>query len=297
VVTLQLDQFVSSCRCCLEMLSTPAPFVYGGCFSDYVKEKRKFSRFSTLARFSAAATSSCSEGSTRDESEAEECEIQRLFAEARLQDIGTVSSIELPDFISKVVNLADIVQYIREQRGELLEEDDEDWGCEEDLEEEEGLAEPFGSSFITKGELEVAKPVVYEGSFADYKKDGAKFTRFRTLRAFCTEIDDHCAMAEAPAEAPMVMSLPADASLSMPSLFDSTIEVDDSVKEGQFVMLSKCSSPCYAVALATPPSMSGGMSMYVGLSDSSVQTACSSSMGGGSAAVRQKSALSSASHP
>lgn len=139
----------------LEVLAKPAPFVYGGSFSDYVKEKKKFTRFSTLARFSHVVASTSEEAlvcRTEDQFHPEKT-IGQLYAEARAQDIGTIDSIELPECTLKTVNLVDIARYIQQAKGEhtigdveedAWENEEEEWESEveEEDEEKDAMAKP-----------------------------------------------------------------------------------------------------------------------------------------------------------
>lgn len=275
------------------MLASPAPFVYGGSFADYVKEKRKFTRFASLARFSEILESSSSDASTCDSEEQSENDIETLYAQARAQDIGTVSTFDMPQYTMKVVNLVDIVSFIKQQRGEDIDdkEEEEECECEEDegeegcVSEEEGLELKY-ADMLCKGELEVPKPIVYSGTFQEYKQGAARFTRFRTMQAFSTNLAADGETTRAPEEvAPKALALPLDASLTMPSLFDATIEADANMEDKQRVILDVCFSPSQLIALARPPGCTSESSMYVAFSDTAVKNATAATMLGAKAAM------------
>jgi len=275
------------------MFSSPAPFVYGGSFSDYVKEKRKFTRFASLARFSEILGSSSSDISTCDSEEQPENDIKTLYTEARAQDVGTVSTFNMPEYTMKVVNLVDIVRFIQQQRGEDVDdrEEDEACACEEDEGEgecaskEEGF-EPRNSEVLRKDELEVPKPIVYSGTFEEYKQGAKKFTRFKTMQALSTNLNgDGQAQGASEEAAPKALSLPVDASLTMPNILDATVEVDSAMEDKQRVILDLCSNPCQLVALARPPGCESDSSMYVTFSDAAVKTTTASTMVGAKAAM------------
>lgn len=292
----------------LEGLSPPALFVYGGTFSDYVKEKRKFSRFSTLACFSEAASSCTSEGSTcnADELVLLESEIMQLYGEARAKDIGTVRTIEMPECSTKIVNLVDVARFIQQSRadcdcvgeGEDAEADEElpwegDGACAEEhnpvMEQQQSKSDGF-----TKDTLEIQKPLVYAGTFEQYKKESSKFIRFRTMQAFSSALcetrqpDMSCTRINAAEEQP---ASAINATKTMPSMLDCTIEVDSSMNDKRQVIfdthIMHPFSACQLVALATPPSLVSDVSMYMTLSDVSVRAACSLSVAEAKAAVRK----------
>lgn len=288
-----------------EALPIPALFVYGGTFADYVKEKRKFSRFSTLASFSGATTDCSSERSTCDEDEQgqQESELRRLYRDARKQDIGTVRTIEMPEFTTKVVNLVDVVRFIQMARGDWVSDEDgaeeeEEQQCEEDdaydEEEENVIDKQCLSNMFSKVELDVSKPIVYAGTFEDYKKDSRKFERFRTIQACSSALCDtsstvmSCAR-QVDAEEKQASAI--DAACSMSSTFEYATEVDSSMNDKEpLIFDSHISDPftaCQLVALATPPSLAAEMSMYMALSNVSLKTLSSSTMAGAKAAMKR----------
>lgn len=234
----------------LGTLASPAPFVYGGTFSDYVKERRKFTRFSTLATFSKVISRTSSEVSTHSEAGDD---IQKLYAEARAQDVGTVDAVELPECTMKTVNLVDIARFIQESRGETIghqEEQDLEEEWENDEEEEEDEQEEYS--------IDVER---YEQQIEILSDD--------EMRALIAK---------------------ADADLLMPSFMDSTIEVDSTMDDKQCMIVDSCFPdgcvPCQLVALATPPSSTSDPSMYMAFSDATVKTAVASTMAGAKAAAK-----------
>jgi len=289
-----------------EALQIPALFVYGGTFADYVNEKRKFSRFSTLASLSEATASCTSEESTCDEDEQglRERELKHLYREARGQDVGTVRTIEMPEFTTKIVNLVDVARFIQQARGdwasseEELELEEEEEQCEEeeayDEEDEHGIDNQSPSDVFSKDKLEAVKPIVYAGTFEDYKKDSRKFTRFRTMQACSSALHDtnstdmSCSGNVASQEQ---RALPIDAACSVSSTFDCTIEVDSSMNDKRRVIMDSHIvnpfSPCQLIALATPPSSTADVSMYLTLSNVSLKTSRSLTMAGAKAAVKR----------
>lgn len=279
-----------------EMLATPAPFVFGGNFSDYVKEGRKFRRFSTLASLARAACNDKDDTPTRDD------DIKTLYAAAREEDVGTVSRVDLPEVSISIVNLVDVARFIRQSmqldgcstsQGETEEEtanDYDEWNAEEgeELEDLDVECAP------TKPVLEIPRPVVYEGTFQDYKKGVAKFTRFKTLsrlshQRICADVDvPQESMAEELKAAPLV---PA-ASLPSMEMDDGCIDTGDC----QQCSIIECpllpgSTPCQLLALAIPPSMEAQGSVFTTLSNAIVTKLIASTMAGAKAAVKMAAAF------
>lgn len=272
----------------LEALATPAPFVYGGTFSDYVKEKKKFTRFSTLARFSqvvestfsevpackeaeqsqsnqdsgavdcvsTTAESACSEVLASSEEEQPQLtnEMQKLYAEARSQDIGTVDTIELPQCTMKVVNLVDIAKYIQQCRegntdheGEEEEEEEEEWESEEEEDEEE----------------------------FDIDQESLKEHVNNEMKAVTEK----------------AQSLPSHGDLCMSSSLDCKVEVDScSSKDNHCTILESHlpigSNPCQLIALATPPNSRPDICMYMALSDAAWNSSIASTNSGADVAAK-----------
>jgi len=272
-----------------EMLPTPAPFVFGGSFSDYMKQGTKFQRFATLTSLAGAsnginvpqavteekcveflgegpscsvelafdfasdildgaftqlvqedkdeaqheeddlevlrqmaratlskaiqtgelsvalrATSSSPEPETTPEPTIESLkdineqkagaqDVNSLYAAAREQGVGTVDHIEMPEGSLNIVNLVAVAQFIEKSWGLWSSETIDDMHaeaeeCESDDEEEEECQADCESECSTEASqrktLDISSPVVYSGTFQDYKKGAAKFTRFQTLTRF-----------------------------------------------------------------------------------------------------------------
>mmetsp|Transcript_136148 Transcript_136148/g.236655 ORF Transcript_136148/g.236655 Transcript_136148/m.236655 type:complete len:402 (-) Transcript_136148:75-1280(-) len=236
----------------LEVLARPAPFVYGGSFSDYVKEKKKFTRFSTLARFSniVASTSGEALACNSEEQFHPEQTIQQLYAEAREKDIGTVDTIELPECTMKTVNLVDIARYIQQAQGEHnahdADEEEEEW----ENEEEEEWANEEEEELENEEHEDVEEVVINK-----------------------------------------VQSPPTDAAPSMDGTSDFLIETDSTMNDKRRMIVDShlpigCNS-LQLIALATPPSSTSEFSMYMAFPDAMVKGALASTMAGAKAAVKK----------
>lgn len=271
----------------LEMSLAPAPFVYGGSFSDYVKERHKFRRFSTLTSLARAMHDECEDSG--DDSPVREDEIKNSYVEARGEDIGTVSRIDIPEGSVSIVNLVDVARYISAQlygettpeAEDMLANENEEYGDDEEVDEGEGddvsdvgpEAEVKSCAMPKQSEanyaqemLEIPKPVVYEGTFQEYKKAATKFTRFRTLASF----NQRCS-SEALQEAPPLEPLET-------APLTGTIIMEGVSPAG--------SIPCQLLAMAMPPSVQHGDSMYTTLSNAMVERMIASTMSGAKAAVK-----------
>lgn len=96
-----------------------------------------------------------------------------------------------------------------------------------------------------KVDLEVAHPVVYSGTFQDYKKESQKFCRFQTLASFTRAVRQNVC------ESGTRDAVPCE------KLRCSIIDC---------VLPSGGGVPCQLVALASPPSAQGNHAVYVTLS-------------------------------
>jgi len=274
-----------------DMLETPAPFVFGGSFSDFKNEGLKFGRFSTLSSLAKAANvAGASDEPTRDE------QIQQMYSEAREQEIGTVNRIDIPEGSIKIVNLVEVARYIQatlmpesiadgeeEDEEEIEEEEEEEVEDEEDMDEiddaDEEVPRQVASEDIparacvgslSKSELAIATPIVYSGSFQDFKKERAKFIRFSTLASFSKAVDK-AARSQADTSASLRLKLTTDPmSLATSEDYKSEILRPQSFIEST---LAAGSLSCQLLALAMPPSMNQDSSVYVTLSDRIVKKA------------------------
>jgi hypothetical protein len=284
----------------LERLPAPAPFVFGGSFSDYLKGDSKFRRFSTLASLAKAAKHG------DDGAPEREAEIQDLYAAARREDIGTVDHIETPEGAVNIVNLVDIARFIErstmpgtclgDEDMEVADEDDvsdeEDVSGDEemDVEEVESVKEcaliHSADAFLAK-EVTAAKsiprvepPIVYSGTFQEYKNDESKFHRFTTLARF--------------KNAACVNQVEGSTSLC-----DETIqrdEMDQVVADWPRRTIIECPVrsgyvPFQLLALAAPPGMQDAGSVFATMSDAFVQEKIGSTMAGAKATAKIAAAL------
>jgi hypothetical protein len=325
------------------MLETPAPFVFGGSFSDYKKEGRKFARFSTLSSLAKAANSvdtsdAASTVDTSDEPTRDE-QIQQMYSEAREQGIGTVNRIDIPEGSVNIVNLVEVARYIQAtlMPGSIVddEEDEEEEDVDEEVDEEgeefieeldevedlpwappeedevsesleqhafhfdddEPLLAPLEHEEVSKSmpamncdgslskcDLDIATPIVYGGSFQEYKNEDTKILRFSTLANFskAVERESDCSEAETSATEhlePTTQPMSSDQESAEKSSTSSTHSFIESP------LLDGC-MPCQLLALAMPPSMQQESSLYVTLSDGIVKKALRPTLAESQAAVK-----------
>jgi hypothetical protein len=251
------------------MLETPAPFVFGGSFTDYKKEGRKFRRFTTLSSLAKAAstvdTSDASTVDTSDEPTRDE-QIQQMYSEARQQGIGTVNRIDMPEGSVNIVNLVEVARYIQAtlMPGNIVDEEEEEEEEEEvdqeAEEEEEELVDEFGDI----EDLPLAPPEEDEVS--------------EPLEQYEFQLEDDEPLL-APLECEGVASLPSD---------QESVEESSNFSTHSFIesaLLDGCVQ-CQLLALAMPPSMQNESSVYVTLSDGVVKKALRPTLAESQAAVK-----------
>jgi hypothetical protein len=278
-----------------ETLPTPAPFVFGGTFSDYLKEGHKFRRFSTLASLAKATHD------VDDEIPEEEDQIKSFYAEARQEGIGTVDHIEVPEASVNIVNLVAVARFIErkwmphqspdscECEDEFDEEEieDEDEECEDRSEnDEDGAFEDELQSYnsgedcrvaITTGVLQVASPVVYSGTFQDYKKDSSKFTHFSTLARFSRAARDmEPAVCAALYTEPTAVE--CDCHGAVPCI-NQRVTILDTSPAGYV--------PCQLLALVTPPGLQENETIFATISEGLVNNMIGSTLAGAKVAAKR----------
>jgi uncharacterized membrane protein YgcG len=317
-------------------LETPAPFVFGGSFSDFKKEGRKFRRFTTLSSLAKAADIvGTVDEPTRDE------QIQQMYSEAREQGIGTVNRIDIPEGSVNIVNLVEVARYIQAtlMPGSIVddEEDEEEEDVDEEVDEEgeefieeldevedlpwappeedevsesleqhafhfdddEPLLAPLEHEEVSKSmpamncdgslskcDLDIATPIVYGGSFQEYKNEDTKILRFSTLANFskAVERESDCSEAETSATEHLEPTTqPMSVSRDLESAEESSTSSTHSFIESP--LLDGC-MPCQLLALAMPPSMQQESSVYVTLSDGIVKKALRPTLAESQAAVK-----------
>jgi len=259
-----------------EMLPIPAPFVFGGSFSDYQKQGSKFSRFETLRSFTRTSPNL---EDTDEQSERLE-DVNSLYAQAREQGIGTFDHIEMPEGSVNIVNLADIARFIEKSWGLSSGDAVDDDVDEEEWPELEELEEP-----------DIPRPVVYSGTFADYKKEGQKFTRFQTLTRFNSAVS---------VETPHAQKDVCSASFKLLSTIVPDILADitsqlETCREPHVIIEASSSQvyvPCQFLALCTPPDTKDGCVLTT-LSDAIVEKMLRSTMAGAKRSVREIAATGS----
>lgn len=280
-----------------EMLPTPAPFVFGGSFSDFKKEGRKFTRFATL-KCLAHASSSVAIPQVSDEEMTRPEDINSLYAAAREQGIGTVDHIDMPEGSLNIVNLVEVARFVEKawglSSGNAVDDQDaeaEEWASE-DQEDEECQAEcdsecSTGASNSMK--LDVPRPIVYSGTFQDFKREARKFTRFHTLTRFNKAVSLQALPPHIPAcqaSFKLLSTIVPDILKDITSQIEATREphviIEGSAPQGRV--------PCQLLALSTPPSMPNAGCVLTTLSDAIVENMVRSTMAGAKRIVRMAAA-------
>jgi len=262
-----------------EMLPTPAPFVFGGSFSDYLKEGNKFARFSTLT--------SLAHGRIEDMGELAEDpdDVNTLYAAAREQGIGTVDHIAMPEGSLNIVNLVDIARFIEKSWGLSSGDDDEQDAeadeCNAEDEEADTIQAECPSDCSTRAstmDVDIPKPVVYSGTFQEYMKEASKFTRFSTLSGFTEKV---CV------ETPPPQSTASSASFELLStrVPDILADITSQIEATEPHQIIEGLSPegyvsCQLLALCSPPSKQKEQCVFTTLSDAIVQRNVNSTMAG-----------------
>jgi len=174
-----------------------------------------------------------------------------------------------------------------EESEEEDETEDEDEDCEEHCSEDEDgtlIHELKGCAnsedhrdAIKTGDLQVASPIVYSGTFEDYKKESSKFTQFDTLaRLSRAARDKEPAVCAAPCAEHSACDQDCDG--ASPCAYPRAI-IHDTSFTGYM--------PCQMLALATPPGLQDNESTFITLSDELVNAMIGSTLAGAKAAVKR----------
>jgi hypothetical protein len=161
--------------------------------------------------------------------------------------------LPLPEGHVKIIDLVAIARFVggkpmqpqeEESEEEVQSESEESCELEESLPSEVSTEATkdadFDSSNYCKTDLEIPQPVVYSGTFQDYKKEVSKFRRFRTLASFtrAVQFDDGCKKPQSRIQDPAATSW-------KPNIIDCNLP-----SKGASGVL-----PYQLVALAIPPSV------------------------------------------
>lgn len=235
---------------------------------------QKFPRLKTVASLATVAEESLSaaEDSSEDEDEIDSEDILEKIAEARERGVGTIDCMETPEGTISTLNLVELARFLEGCDMDDSDEEEDESECEaEGLENYEptcGRSRTDGTvagdacvgGVHARGCLEVAKPVVYSGSFQDYRADSAKFGRFRTLSSFGRAVHQNAVVAATTGDS---FGCAQAASLD-------TVVLDQDVPREEATLIFEGASPgnvpCQLLALAKPPSMKEHASMYMALS-------------------------------
>jgi len=211
------------------------------------------------------------------------------------QGIGTVDHIEMPEGSLNIVNLVEVARFIEKSWGlsgssdavndedaeaeEYESEDQEEGECQADC--ESGCSTKASS---TK-ELDAPRPIVYSGTFQDYKKGATKFTRFTTLtrlnravRAQTPPAQNSACSASFKLLSTIVPDILSDIMSQIEATREHRVIVDGSTPQGHV--------PCQFLALSTPPSMQKEGCSLTTLSDAIVEKMIKSTMAGAKRAAR-----------
>jgi len=242
--------------------------------------------FATLTSL-AEASSSIEVTQDISEQKAEDQDVKGLYAAAREQGIGTVQHIEMPEGSLNIVNLVDIARFIENSWGlrsiDTIDTTAEAEECESDDEGEEECQADCESECSTEVSqtktLDVPTPVVYSGTFQDYRKGATKFTRFRTLTRFsqaaCVQTPS---LHDSPASTTfkLLSSIVPDILTDIASQIEATRErhliIEGSSLQGHV--------PCQFLALSTPPGMQKEGCVLTTLSDAVVENMLKFTMAG-----------------
>jgi len=263
-----------------EMLPTPAPFVFGGSFSDYLKEGNKFARFSTLTSLAQASINLETVGELAEDPH----DVNTLYAAAREQGIGTVDHIEMPEGSMNIVNLVDIARFIEQSWGLSSGDDDEQYAeadeCKPEDEEVDTIQAECPSDCSTRSstkDADIPRPVVYNGTFQEYMKEARKFTRFSTLSGFTEKV-----CVEAPLQSNASSASFELLSTRVPDILADIISQSEPTEPHQIIegLSPEGHVSCQFLALCSPPSQQKGQCVLTTLSDAIVQRNINSTMAG-----------------
>jgi len=234
---------------------------------------QKFPRLKTVASLATVAEESLSaaEDSSEDEDEIDSEDVLEKIAEARERGVGTIDCIETPEGSISTLNLVELARFLEGRDMEDSGEEEDESECEaEGLEQYEATCERNRTDGTVAGDacvagvrarscLEVAKPVVYSGSFQDYRADSAKFFRFRTLSSFSRSVHQKADVA----------ANTGDSSGCSQAVSLDTVAIDQDVLREEATLIFEGASPgnvpCQLFALSKPPNMKEHSSMYMAL--------------------------------
>mmetsp|Transcript_14418 Transcript_14418/g.28459 ORF Transcript_14418/g.28459 Transcript_14418/m.28459 type:complete len:486 (-) Transcript_14418:97-1554(-) len=219
----------------------------------------------------------------------EESDAQRWYDEARACGVGTVTTLELPECTVSVVNLVDIARFMKcaahssvEQQcvddvGRCLAEDgeEENGGCDCEAEEDspawnsnsKSHKETDSEIHSCRDRLEEAKPVVYSGTFKDYKRDSMRFTRFSTISAFSKALVRGSAQLQG-ADSSSACTTTAATVAKAQALSADHVHATNSGGPMQIIDCPASMAPGYCqqlLGLAAPPGAAPNKSMYVAI--------------------------------